>query len=176
MEESRPKSAASGRGGRRSGRGCPARGLRLRFGCWGSSCRRLGKQDVDAEEVHGENWVDDLEALLVHQRAETFVGGDKALRLLFGDGVELRGEKSMRRSSFSRKLARAWGERSLDARRRSEGFSLAVIEKLLSLRRSPPAPQEHLLGDDLVPLYFARLRCGSGRGATSSFGQPDGCG
>jgi hypothetical protein len=55
--------------------------------------RRLGKQDVDAEEVHGKDRVDNLEALLVHQGAEAFVRGNQALRLLFSDDVELRGER-----------------------------------------------------------------------------------
>ena len=38
---------------------------------------RLRQEDVDPEQIHRQHRVDDLEALLVHQRAEALVGGDE---------------------------------------------------------------------------------------------------
>jgi hypothetical protein len=74
------------------------------------------RQDVDAEEVHGKDRVHDLKALLVHECAEAFMRINEALRLLFCNIVELRRKRIHESSSFSTKLARAWGDRSLEAR------------------------------------------------------------
>jgi hypothetical protein len=74
------------------------------------------QQDVDAEQVHGQHRVDDLETLAIHEGAEAFVGLDQALGLLLGDAANSALRTSRSLSSFSRKLARAWGVRSEVAR------------------------------------------------------------
>jgi hypothetical protein len=46
------------------------------------------QQDVDAEEVHGQHGVDDLEVLAIHEGAEAFVGFDQAPGLPLRDAGE----------------------------------------------------------------------------------------
>jgi hypothetical protein len=53
---------------------------------FGYSGRR--HEDVDAEDVHGEDWIDDAEAFLFHEGREAFMGLDKVDAALFCEGIE----------------------------------------------------------------------------------------
>jgi len=90
------------------------------------SCTDFRQQDVDAQQIHRQHWIDHLDALLAHEAAEAFMGFDEALGLLLGDGLELPIQSAQKFNSFSKKLARACGNRSEDGWASLKGRRLGV--------------------------------------------------
>ena len=50
------------------------------------------EEDVSAEDVHGENGIDDFITALIDEFAEAFMSFDEVLAAVFGDDVELGAE------------------------------------------------------------------------------------
>ena len=89
--------------------------------------------------------------LFVHQRTEAFVGGDETFGLLFRQFVECF-IQPIEEAQFVLKETRPSfrAEVAAGASLGQQRTRLLVVEMLAIIGSAPPAPEEHLLGDDLM--------------------------